>query len=146
MNEKTIERLYAAGWQEERNINIDKLKTRYHEIGLNMPPNVQSFLAKYGMIEVNAKDKTYFDVTFDPLKAIGVNLDGGYFRECLAEYGMKDMVYPVGVACRENLLVLMTETDTVYCFTDGCLLKAGDNINDMLDCLVGECREGELID
>ena len=37
MNDKTVERLYAVGWKEERNINIDKLKTRYHEIGLNMP-------------------------------------------------------------------------------------------------------------
>ncbi len=73
-------------------------------------------------------------------------MDEEYFRECLTEYGIEDMVYPIGVACRENLLILMTETDTVYCFTDGCLFKAGNNVNDMLDCLVGECREVEMIE
>lgn len=145
MNYKTLERLYAVGWKKERNINIDKIKQRYKEIGLEMPLNVQSFLIKYGLIKVDIKEKIYFDVEFNPFKAIGVNLNHEYFKECLVEYGILDMVYPIGVACRENLLVLMTETDAVYCFTDGCLFKTGDNIDDMLDCLVGECRQAEYL-
>lgn len=145
MNYKTLERLYAVGWKKERNINIDKIKQRYKEIGLDMPLNVQSFLIKYGLIKADIKGKIYFDVEFNPFKAIGVNLNHEYFKECLVEYGILDMVYPIGVACRENLLVLMSKTDAVYCFTDGCLFKAGDNIDDMLDCLVGECKQAEYL-
>lgn len=39
----------------------------------------------------------------------------------------------------------MTAENEFYCFTDGCLVKAGNNIEEMLDCLVGECRGVERI-
>ena len=55
------------------------------------------------------------------------------------------MVYPIGEARQSNLIVLMTEQNVFYCFTDGCLVKVGDCIEDMLDCLVGECRKEEII-
>lgn len=74
------------------------------------------------MLNINPRDKCYFDVSFNAIKAIGCNLDGSYFKECLAEYDINETVYPIGEACRKNLLVLMTLTESFYCFTDGLLL------------------------
>lgn len=124
MENVTIKKLSAMGWIESRSINIALYKKRYEEIGLEMPRDVEEFLARHGMLKSNKKNKIYFEVDFDPLKAIGINLRGDYFRECLGEYGI----------------------DETYCFTDGCLLKVGDNVEEMLDCLVGECRQAEEIE
>lgn len=48
--------------------------------------------------------------------------------------------------CRDNLIIVMTINNMFYCFTDGYLEKCGNNIEDMLDCLVGECKEAEVIE
>lgn len=146
MNKRTIERLKSAGWYENRKININAFKQRYKEIKLQMPDNVELFLIKFGILKIDAPDKKYYDVEFNPIKAIGVNLDKDYFEECLLEYGISNMVFLVGVVCRKNLTLLMTIYDEFYCFTDGCLMKAGDNIEEMLDCLVGECRDAIIIE
>lgn len=37
------------------------------------------------------------------------------------EYDINERVYPIGEACRKNLLVLMTLTESFYGFTDGIL-------------------------
>ena len=97
------------------------------------------------MIKVEAKDMNE-DIEFDPLKAIGINLDGDYFRELLEEYDINETVYPIGIACRGNLSVFMTRGNVFYCFTDGYLEKDGENIEEMLDCLVGECRKADVIE
>lgn len=146
MKNITIKRLKEAGWNESRKINIDIIKKRYKEIGLEMPLNIQCFLEQYGMVKSDPKDKIYFDVEFNPLKAIGINLDGDYFRELLEEYGIEETCYPIGIACRDNLEVVMTEKNVFFCFTDGCLVKVGENIEEMLDCIVGECRKPETIE
>ena len=57
------------------------------------------------------------------------------------EYDINETVYPIGEACRKNLLVLMTLTESFYCFTDGLLLFLGGSVDEMLDCIVGECRK-----
>ena len=44
------------------------------------------------MLNINPRDKCYFDVSFNAIKAIGCNLDGSYFKECLAEYDMKQYI------------------------------------------------------
>lgn len=141
MNYKTKNRLLDAGWYTDRKVNISIIKRKYEEIGIKMPINVELFLIEFGMIKIDASDKKYYDVEFNPLKAIGINLREDYFRECLIEYGIDEMVYPIGMACRENLMVLMTVENEFYCFTDGCLIKAGGCVEDMLDCLVGECKD-----
>lgn len=105
MYKKTVERLKAAGWFIERKININLFKQKYSEIGLIMPDNVENFLENYGMLKVDAPDKNYFDVEFNPIKAIGINFDGEYFKECLLEYEISDMVYPIGMACREAIIM-----------------------------------------
>mgnify|MGYP003297914362 CR=1 FL=1 len=146
MNTITRKRLIDAGWHEKRDVDIGIYIEKFHKIGLDIPVNIESFLRNFGMLKIDVPEKTYFDVEFNPLKAIGNNLDADYFKECLSDYGILETGYPIGVACRNNLIILMTITDVVYCFTDGCLVKAGNSIEEMLDCLVGECKEIEEIE
>ena len=40
----------------------------------------------------------------------------------------------------------MTINNEFYCFTDGYLEKTGSSVEEMFDCLVGECREAEVIE
>ncbi len=144
MEKVTVERLEKAGWDAKRIINVYGIKEKYQKIGIIMPKNVENFLCKYGMLVFSDVDRKE-DLEFVPEKAIGCNLDKRYFEELLEEYGIDEMVYPIGVACRENLVVLMTEQNTFYCYTDGYLERAGENLEDMLDCLVGECKEAKII-
>ena len=48
------------------------------------------------------------------------------------EYDINERVYPIGEACRKNLLVLMTLTESFYCFTDGLLLFLGGSVDECL--------------
>ncbi len=137
MKEITIKRLKEAGWNNDRKIDISAIKLKYKKIGLEMPNNVSEFLEKFGFLKIDPPDKKIFDVEFDPLKAIGI-LTAEYFEECLLDYGVYEKVFPIGTAREYNLDVLMTEKNTVFIFTDGCLCKAGSSVDEMLDCLVGE--------
>ena len=75
MNQNTINRLLYAGWHHNRKININSIKQKYNQIGLEMPNNVEQFLIEFGMIKIDAPDKKYYDVDFNPFKAIGDYLD-----------------------------------------------------------------------
>lgn len=146
MENITLNRLIKAGWTNERNINIDLIEKTFKEKSINMPEKIRVFLQKYGMLEIKFKRKMKdFDIDevieFNPIKAIGDNLDSEYFMEIFDEYDIDDVVYPIGIANRGNLLMLMTENETFYRYTDGFLCKDGENIEEMLDCIVGECRE-----
>lgn len=145
MEKVTEERLVKAGWDEKRTINVSDIKEMYQKVGLVMPKNVENFLSIYGMLVFEGVDRKE-NLEFIPEKALGCNLDKRYFEELLEDYDINEIMYPIGVACRENLMVLMTEQDIFYCYTDGYLEKAGENVEDMLDCLVGECRQAEEIE
>lgn len=145
MEKTTIKRLEDAGWYKNRKIDISVFRSKYINIGMQMPLNISHFLEEFGMLVIDAPDKRYFDVHFNPLKAIGTNLHCDYFSECLREYGIAEMVYPIGVARGDNLLVLMTLDNTAYCFMDGCVLEVGTCVEEMLDCLVGECKKPKEI-
>lgn len=144
MEKVTKERLAKAGWDEKRTIDVSDIKEMYQKIGLVMPNNVENFLSIYGMLVFEDADRKE-NLEFIPQKALGCNLDKEYFEELLEDYDINEMAYPIGVACRENLMVLMTEQDIFYCCTDGYLEQAGENVEDMLDCLVGECNEATVI-
>jgi len=144
MEKVTKERLAKAGWDEKKAIDVSDIKEMYQKVGLVMPNNVEKFLRTYGMLVFEDVDRKE-SLEFIPQKALGCNLDKEYFEELLEDYDINEMVYPIGVACRENLMVLMTEQDIFYCYTDGYLEKAGENVEDMLDCLVGECNEATVI-
>lgn len=142
MDEITLKRLKEAGWNSERKIDISEIKLKYQKIGLEMPVNISEFLEEFGFLKIDPPDKKCFDVEFNPIEAIG-NLKARYFeeylRDYLKDYGIYEKVFPIGVARKNNLDVLMTEKNTVFIFTDGCLCKAGSSVDEMLDCLVGEC-------
>ena len=59
MNDKTIKKLNELGWNDNRKINIDIIKKKYQEIGLELPNNVELFLVKFGMLKSDFKDKIY---------------------------------------------------------------------------------------
>lgn len=146
MENITLDRLMQAGWTNERNVNIDSIEKIFKEKSINMPQKIRAFLQQYGMLEIKFKRKMQavdIDevIEFNPIKAIGNNLDSEYFRDIFDEYDIDDIVYPIGIANRGNLLMLMTESGTFYRYTDGFLCKDGENIEEMLDCVVGECRE-----
>lgn len=146
MENITLNRLIQAGWTNERNVNIDSIEKTFKEKSINMPEKIRGFLKQYGMLEIKFKRKMQVIdidemIEFNPIKAIGNNLDSEYFREIFDEYDIDDVVYPIGIANRGNLLMLMTESGTFYRYTDGLLCKDGENIEEMLDCVVGECRE-----
>lgn len=146
MENITLDRLMQAGWTNERNVNIDSIEKIFKEKSIDMPQKIRAFLQQYGMLEIKFKRKMQaIDIEevieFNPIKAIGNNLDSEYFRDIFDEYDIDDIVYPIGIANRGNLLMLMTESETFYRYTDGFLCKDGENIEEMLDCVVGECKE-----
>lgn len=145
MEKITRERLLKADWSEKRKIDISDIKEAYLNAGIVMPENVEKFLSIYGLLVFDDAGRKE-NLEFIPNKALGCNLDRNYFEDLLEEYDINEMVYPIGVACRENLMVLMTKENVFYCFTNGYLERAGENIETMLDCLVGECNEAEVIE
>jgi len=140
MERITKERLLKAGWTKTRKIDITSIEDKYYEAKVNLPDNVRNFLSEYGYLVFDDKDRRE-DVKFIPEKVIGYKLDKEYFEELLQEYDINEVVYPVGVLSQENLMIVMTDQNIFYCFMDGYLEKAGDCVEDMLDYLVGECRE-----
>lgn len=146
MENITLDRLTQAGWTNERNVNIDSIEKIFKDKSIDMPQKIRAFLQQYGMLEIKFKRKMQdIDIDevieFNPIKAIGNNLDSEYFRDIFDEYDIDDIVYPIGIANRGNLLMLMTESGIFYRYTDGFLCKDGENIEEMLDCVVGECRQ-----
>lgn len=146
MENITLDRLMQAGWTNVRNVNIDSIEKIFKEKSIDMPQKIRAFLQQYGMLEIKFKRKMQaIDIDevieFNPIKAIGNNLDSEYFRDIFEEYDIDDIVYPIGIANRGNLLMLMTESENFYRYTDGFLCKDGENIEEMLDCVVGECKE-----
>jgi len=146
MKAVTLNRLMQVGWSKERKINIDSIEAIFKEKRIDMPEKIRKFFESYGMLQINFKKEMRTInieevIEFNPIKAIGKNLDGEYFNDIFDEYDIDDIVYPIGIANRGNLLMLMTENETFYRYTDGFLCKDGENVEEMLDCVVGECRE-----
>ena len=151
MTEITLSRLMGAGWTSERKINIEVIEKVYKDKGIIMPDNVRSFFIEYGLLKISF-DKTVLNerieevIEFDPTKAIGDNYDSDYFLEIFDEYDIAEKVYPIGVANRGNLMVLMSENNNFYRYTDGFLCRDGGSTDEMLDCVVGECKEPVFIE
>ena len=147
----TLSRMTNAGWSNERDIDIESIEKVYSNRNIYMPENIRIFFRKYGMLMVKFTKliqnvEVEEVIKFDPIEAIGINLDGDYFKELLDEYDVDEIVYPIGISNRGNLIMLMTEKGAFYRCTDGFLCKDGDSIDEMLDCVVGECREPVFIE
>ena len=55
-------------------------------------------------------------------------------------------VIPIGENDNGNMLILCTEDNVFYGYTDGCLVKYGNTIEEMLECVIGENIMPEYID
>lgn len=146
MESITLNRLMQAGWTNKRKIDIYSIEKIFKEKNIDMPQKIRDFLKQYGMLEIKFKRKMQAveideKIEFNPIKAIGNNTDGEYFIGIFDEYDIDDIVYPIGISNRGNLLMLMTENEMFYRYTDGFLCKDGEDIEEMLDCVVGECRK-----
>ena len=107
--------------------------------------NVEAFLEEFGLLHIENL-KWFRDVDFNPLEAIGINLDAEYFENLLDEYDINTTTYPLGMCCTNELFLVMTITNEFYCFTNGCCELCGIGVEDMLDCLIGECRISKTIE
>lgn len=146
MEHITQERLIQAGWKKDRTIDIKHIEKEYLERGIVVPDNVKEFLKEFGMLKINfEKEMTYVKIneviSFNPIEALGKNLDKDYFDSIVEDYTdfISEELFPIGNAARGNLILMMTCSNKVYSFTDGCFCKNGNNIEEMLDCVVGEC-------
>lgn len=146
MKDITKKMLIKSGWNEGRCIDTSHIRKRYEGIRLEYPENVNRFLEEFGDLTIIPRDEKFFDISFNVKNAIGRNADAEYFKECLSEYSVNEEIYPIGMACRNNLLVLMTKTNKFYCFTDGLLLYLGESVSEMFDCVVNECRDAQEIE
>ena len=97
------------------------------------------------MLFINLPEMNDNDVNLNPISAIGVNVSHEYFENCLKDYGIDEEVFPVGETCRGNLLLLMTKENRFYEFTDNCVIKAGESVDEMFDILVGKCKKRTYI-
>ncbi len=147
MEEITKERLIVAGWKQNRMINIEFIEKRYKQCGMLIPNSVRFFLQKYGMLTIRFKKVlTNVDIneeiSFNPVEVLGDYLDKEYFKTIVDDYleEVKEELFPVGMIARGNMILMMTASGKFFSYTDGCLCKDGDNIDEMLDCIVGECK------
>ena len=145
MQALTLERLKKAGWYEGRKIDISEMEEMYKKGKLPMPQNVKKFLEEFGNLRFEDKDRDD-DISFVIDNLIGnPGFDYEYYYEILRDFDINITVYPIGIACRKNMIVIMDENNHFYYWTEYCLLRIGKNIDEMLDCKVGELSRGEYI-
>ena len=142
LSDITMKRIKDAGWVENRNIDIKDVEFIFKERKIELFQSTKNFLSEFGMLEIEfPKPGSLFNtvekINFNPFKAIGNCLDEEYFKDIEEEY--KDIIgeklNPVGETDRGNLILFITQTKKYYGFTDGCLVKYGDNTEEMLECL-----------
>lgn len=138
----TMKRLKEGGWEENRNVDINDIESIFRERKIELFEVAKAFLSKFGMIKIEfPKQGSLFNtiemINFNPINAIGDCLDGEYFNDLEEEYKdiIGEKINPVGETERGNLILLITPTEKYYGYTDGCLVKYGDNTEEMLECL-----------
>lgn len=142
LSDISIRRIKEAGWEENRNIDIKDIECIFKDRKIEIFPSTKKFLSEFGMLNIEfPKPGSLFNtvekINFNPFNAIGDCLDGEYFKDIEEEYKDKigEKVNPIGETDRGNLILLITPTEKFYGFTDGCLVKYGDNTEEMLECL-----------
>lgn len=125
MNANTKGRSIDAGWSSERQIDVDEV-----------------------IDTLNSRGFLLTDKNFNPLKTIGKNLYKESLEYLEDEYDIEGIntVIPIGENDNGNMLILCTVDNVFYGYTDGCLVKYGNTIEEMLDCVIGENIMPEYID
>lgn len=154
MEKKTVARLENAGWSVNRKIDIGDIVDIFFQRGFALSENNVKFLEHFGMLEFECENTCeVFDGVvykhFNPIKAVGKNLykySLEYLEDEYSEINNISTAIPVGESENGNMLILCTYDNTFYGYADGCLVKYGDTVDDMLDCIIGETRLPEFID
>ena len=131
MNANTKERLIDAGWSLERQIDVDEVIDTLNSRGFLLTDKNIFFLKQYGLLEfeLENRNKESLEYLEDEYDIEGINT-----------------VIPIGENDNGNMLILCTGDNVFYGYTDGCLVKYGNTIEEMLDCVIGENIMPEYID
>ena len=148
MDEKTVERLKTVGWSKDRKIDVSYIVEVLAERGFDLSDKNIGFLEQFGMLEFEIPNRCasfegLFCIYFNPIKAVGNNMykySLEYLEDEYSEIENIDTLVPIGETDDRNMLILSTKDNVFYGYTDGCLVKYGDTVEDMLDCLIGTCR------
>ncbi|MDE5780459.1 MAG: SUKH-3 domain-containing protein [Lachnospiraceae bacterium] len=153
MNNKTMSRLIESGWTKARKIDITEIEDKLTERGFMLSIQNKEFLCKYGNLRFelpnrNKQFKERICVHFDVKKALGKNLykESLEYLEDEYEFLNVDSLVPIGESENGNLLILCTSNNVFYGYADYCLIRYGENIDEMLDCLIGENKDVHFFD
>ena len=115
-----------AGWASERQIDVDEVIDTLNSRGFLLTDKNIHFLKQYGLLEFELENRNEL---FKDIVHKGINT-----------------VIPIGENDNGNMLILCTGDNVFYGYTDGCLVKYGNTIEEMLDCVIGENIMPEYID
>lgn len=143
MNKLTLLRLAEAGWNKTRKIDTSIIETKIRERGFKLSDMNREFLREYGnlIFELPSRRNDSINIVhFDTIKTLGKNMsiDSLDYLEDEYDFLSSGQFYPVGESDNGNLIILCTDNNAFYGYTDGCLIGYGKNVQEMLDCLIGE--------
>ena len=140
MNDLALQRLTAAGWSPERNVDITPIERDYAEAGMQIPEQLQSFFSSYGFLRIqydiqHIEPECHY---FDPTGIFRI-YDKNSFNNLFHDYGIDGMVYPIGSAYRDNMTIYFHSNGYYYLYMEcGPLIQAGNTIDSFLNGLIGD--------
>ncbi len=142
-----LERLTACGWTRERHVDYSSIEKKFSKQNMNLPSVLREFFDRFAFLEVeypNGDDGTdghYFDpsCTFSYYSRRN-------FEHLFDSYGVHGLVYPIGSACKGEMTLYMHENGDFYMFMEaGPLIRIGNSIESMLNCLIGEAWDDTAV-
>lgn len=122
--------LTAAGWREGRRVAVDQARTVYLSEGYEWPDVVETLVSEFGGLTFGEQFGPFGDIlTVDASLAVS-----GIYKERIEEYEefLKVKLFPVGVAARGVLTVMLGSDGSFYGGYDDELDFLGTNVREML--------------
>ena len=148
MRDLTLKRLLDCRWKKDRKVDIKLIEDFYVKHGFIHFDCIKKSLEEFGMLEFRFPKRgspfnTIEEINFNPFLAFGNGTDKEYTDSIQEDYSeIEDIknveLYPVGETSRGNMILIMDSEGKLFGYTDSCLVKYGDNTDEMLDCLIGE--------
>ncbi|WP_063915660.1 SUKH-3 domain-containing protein [Paenibacillus elgii] len=129
LSNETLKILRDAGWYEGRRIDIKEIEDNLEELGYIVFPEVKSFLAEFGNLEI---EDTINDETHNTSIRFTNYDDNGSFKSEEKYAGEK--LVPVGMIDSGNLVLFVSESGRVYCSTG----KLGENAKEAWENLINK--------
>lgn len=137
ISKNTMAILKQAGWYEGRKIDVTETKLHCESMGYEVFPAVVKFLEEFGDLKIVIPKPNNLGEKEERHSTFTKRIIGNYFTHSgcieLEKYANEGLVV-VGQACRENLLVYVSESGKVYCDT-GWL---GDTAIEAFESLISE--------